>query len=73
MRTPHGSSSGPVTAALTPFPLRLWGYSVDVYGRAARNHVSTDLKDVAMKASTISLMGTRGTTLAAPSPALGLG
>ena len=30
MRTPHGSSYDPVTAALTPFPLRLRGYSIDV-------------------------------------------
>jgi len=30
MRTPHGSSHDLVTAALTPFPLRLRGYSIDV-------------------------------------------
>jgi hypothetical protein len=34
--------------------------------------VSTDLKGVAMKARTISLMGVRGATPAAPSPRRGV-
>ena len=53
-------------------PLRLWGYSTDVYSRAALDHVSTDLKGVAMKAGAIALMGVRGATPAAPSPRRGV-
>jgi hypothetical protein len=38
-------------------PLRLWGYSTDVCSRAALDHVSTDLKGVAMEAGAMALMG----------------
>ena len=69
MRTPDGSSYDPVTVALTPFPLRLRGYSIDVRlwpGSAKlRVHRSDGCRD---DASTISMMGVRGATPAAPSP-----